>query len=828
MSTNLIGQTLLNQFRIDAFIASGGMGAVYRVWDIKRNVPLAMKILHSDLADDPSMFKRFKREANALKKLAHPNIVPFYGLYQTTDFAFLLERYIDGPSLKDILRKQQGKPLLIEEMLTYIKALSAALGYAHANGVVHCDVKPGNVMIDQGGNIYLTDFGIARHSESTTTTLATMGTAAYMAPEQIRGEPVSPSTDIYALGVMLFEMLTGQRPFKGDEKGTESSGSTANERIRFGHLKLTPPDPCLFNPSLSSSVSQVILKALEKDPIQRFPSTRDLFFAICSNFGVNPESVAERVPVNSRAIHNSREPVGNFLPGNIEISATTSKLSQFRRSKFGWITLSALGLIVILSGILLINGIKSGAFTHQPTTIYQNAIVLEPSITTALIKTSAPVASPIIVATNTLQAALAPTLTPTMMQIETRKAQDDADMIFISAGEFLMGSSENDENRISKICPNCDPLGQLDQFPQRKIYLDSYWIDQTEITNEQFARFVTDTGHKTNAEVVGGSYVYPPSGGGDEYVDAADWQHPFGPGSNITGRNMNPVVQVSWEDANAYCNWAGMRLPTEAEWERAARGDNGGLFPWGDNLPNTNLLNFDHQYLGPMDVGGFPQGQSPFGLMDMAGNVWEWVSDFYQEYYYEIMSDQNPQGPTSGEGHTMRGGSWATVSKDYMDLVTTTFRLWNKPNIRSNVIGFRCAMDGNDTQLPSFGPIHFCRDSECSSGQETLFPEGIKAIFFLFNYENMKPGMSYGRRWYVNDRLYLDYTCTWGTDWPTEGIFLKKVYDYDYSLAPGEWRIEIYIDGRLQETATFTVQGPLRYEKFLEDNHCNDTSPTLP
>ena len=212
MPQNLIGTILLNQFRVDAFIAAGGMGAVYRVQDLRRNVPLAMKILHADLAEDPSIFKRFRREANALKKLAHPNIVTCYGLEQTPDFAFLLEAYIDGPTLKDIMRYRGGMPFPIPEALAYLKALGAALGYAHANGVVHCDIKPGNVILDRGGAIYLTDFGIARHAESTTTTLATAGTPAYMAPEQIRGEAVTPATDVYALGVLLFELLTGQRP----------------------------------------------------------------------------------------------------------------------------------------------------------------------------------------------------------------------------------------------------------------------------------------------------------------------------------------------------------------------------------------------------------------------------------------------------------------------------------------------------------------------------------------------------------------------------------------------------------------------------------------
>jgi serine/threonine protein kinase len=295
MNSNLTGQTLLNQFRVDAYVASGGMGVVYRVWDLKRSVPLAMKVLHADLADDPSVYKRFKREANALKKLAHPNIVPFYGIEQSRGIAFLLERYVDGPTLKDLLKKRQGTPIPVNEALTYLKVLSAALGYAHTNGVVHCDVKPDNVMIDQGGHIYLTDFGIARHAESTTTTLGAAGTPAYMAPEQIRGEAVTPATDVYALGVILFEMLTGQRPFRGDEKESESSGATAAERIRYGHVALPPPDPRLFNPDLPEALAGVILKSLAKMPSQRYGNTQELFSACCQTLGIESLDIPDRI-----------------------------------------------------------------------------------------------------------------------------------------------------------------------------------------------------------------------------------------------------------------------------------------------------------------------------------------------------------------------------------------------------------------------------------------------------------------------------------------------------------------------------------------------------
>lgn len=293
MSSNLIGKVILSQYRVDAFVASGGMGTVYRVWDLKRNVPLAMKVLHADLAEDPSVLKRFKREANALKKLAHPNIVPFYGLEQTAEFAFLLERYIDGPSLKDILKRSRGA-MPLHESLIYLKAMCAALGYSHIHDVVHCDVKPGNLMIDQGGNIYLTDFGIARHADSSTTTIGAAGTPAYMAPEQIRGDPVTPATDVYALGVISYELLTGQRPFLGSETGTESAGPTIAERIRMAHLRLDPPDPRLLNPSIPEAVSEVIRKAMSKSPGDRFPNAQEYFDALLASLGLNVYSIPDR------------------------------------------------------------------------------------------------------------------------------------------------------------------------------------------------------------------------------------------------------------------------------------------------------------------------------------------------------------------------------------------------------------------------------------------------------------------------------------------------------------------------------------------------------
>ncbi|MDD2920799.1 MAG: serine/threonine-protein kinase [Anaerolineales bacterium] len=292
----LVGQNLLSQFRVDAFVAAGGMGSVYRVWDLKRNVPLAMKVLHSELAEDPSMFTKFQREARDLQKLGHPNIVPFYGLYNSMDVVFMLERFVDGPSLKDVLKHRKGALLPVEDTLIYFKALCAALGYAHANGVVHCDVKPGNVMVDSSGQIYLTDFGIARHAESATTTIDSAGTSAYMPPEQIRGEPVTPATDVYALGIMLYEMLTGARPFRGSASNTSSDKSTPtlSMRIRQEQLHSQVQNPRELNPEISEGLANVTLKALEKESVNRYQNAQEFFEAICAAVNISPASIADR------------------------------------------------------------------------------------------------------------------------------------------------------------------------------------------------------------------------------------------------------------------------------------------------------------------------------------------------------------------------------------------------------------------------------------------------------------------------------------------------------------------------------------------------------
>jgi eukaryotic-like serine/threonine-protein kinase len=689
----IVGQTFLNQFRVDSFVASGGMGAVYRVWDIKRNVPLAMKVLHADLANDPVVFKRFHREANALKKLAHPNIVPFYGLYQTLDIAFLLERFVDGPSLGELLRQRQGRPLALEEALVYLKALCAALGYAHSNGVIHCDVKPGNVMIDRSGTIYLTDFGIARHAESTLTTMGGAGTPAYMAPEQIRAKRVTPATDIYALGVLLFEMLTGKRPFRGDEAGTEKGGLTANERIRYGQLNLTPPDPRSLNPGISTGLSEVILKALSKRPEDRFDSTQALYAAVCSQAGITPATVSDltMVPVAPAP--------ADYTTGQVVVPG--SELPEPGKRK--WPIWATIGIAVMACMVLaaVAGGVYAAAKRNHPafdipTAALSNnqAPVAKDSIETA---TPEPTATITPTPTETV-----PPATPTLGVGSTwTRPKDGMVMVFVPAGDFQMGTNEAGFNNAQ---------------PKHVVSMDAFWIDSTDVTNTMFKMFIGETGYKTDAEKKTFGQIFQPDKSIPQ-VRNATWLQPRGPGTNVGGMD-HPVVQVSWNDANKYCKWAGdsVSLPTEAQWEKAARGTDGNKYPWTGASFGPTTLNFADQslydwvvawnragdpgvpwggsgndgFIFTSPAGYYPAGASPYKALDMAGNVMQWVADFYGDGFAGGLD--NPEGPASGLQHVLKGGWWSkTETGNY-----TFIRNGKASNYTSDFIGFRCAA----TQIP--------------------------------------------------------------------------------------------------------------------------------
>lgn len=243
--------------------------------------------------------------------------------------------------------------------------------------------------------------------------------------------------------------------------------------------------------------------------------------------------------------------------------------------------------------------------------------------------------------------------------------KDNAIMVYVPAGEFLMGTSDADIEYYKEIFPLRDIARFDNERPQRTVFVDAFYIDKLEVTNKQFKQFLTETG-------------YIPK----HYLDYPPYNTP----------NF-PAAVLEWEDAVAYAEWVGKRLPTEAEWEKAARGTDGRIWPWGNEWDDTKLSGNDGTglkdgYKETAPVGQFPQGASPYGALDMAGNLWEWVSDWYDANYYRIApTNINPKGPETGDGHVLKGGGWA----ENLDFTRCANRLGGNPG--SLLRGFRCAMD---------------------------------------------------------------------------------------------------------------------------------------
>jgi eukaryotic-like serine/threonine-protein kinase len=255
------------RYELNHLIARGGMAEVYRAHDRLLDRPVALKVLFPELSVDRSFVERFRREAQAAANLSHPNIVPVFDWGEDTGTYFIVMEFIDGRPLSSIL-KTAGS-LSAERTADVGAHVAAALGYAHKHGVIHRDVKPGNVLITDEGQVKVTDFGIARAintEESLTQTGAVMGTATYFSPEQAEGIGVDSRSDIYSLGVVLFEMVTGRPPFLGDTPVAVASK----------HVRDHPPAPRELNPSIPPTFEAIILKAMAKDPAHRYRTAEEL------------------------------------------------------------------------------------------------------------------------------------------------------------------------------------------------------------------------------------------------------------------------------------------------------------------------------------------------------------------------------------------------------------------------------------------------------------------------------------------------------------------------------------------------------------------------
>jgi formylglycine-generating enzyme required for sulfatase activity len=660
------GDTLLNgQYRILDLLGRGGFGLVYRAQDTLLSEQVAIKVLTPVLMGDEAwswdkaILKRFLVEAKATMRLTHEHIVRTHNVFSEGGSYYIVMECMAGGSLEARLREERALPA--DECVRIASQVCVGLDYAHGLGVVHCDLKPANILFDAHEKAKVADFGIAHVSEEVLTrTWMTpagfvAGTLPYISPEQADGVRDDPRVDVYSMGAMLYRMLTGQ-PYL-DFNQRETPGAQADNVYRIRTEVPKPPSAQVSH--LPSWLDDVVLKALDKEPEGRYQSAGQLGAAL-----FHPQPPVQKTPLSDE-VQPTSPPVGppavaaearpaRAVPAP-EPAARPEEPARARRaplpSRVWWLATAAIlvAVLLVVAGILIGGG--NGGGTTAP------AESAEPTATAGAGSSQV-------------------------------WARDDSVMVHVPAGTFWMGSDAR------------DLYASDDERPQHEVHLDAFWIDRSEVTNDMFGRFVADTGYETDAEERGSSWGYNVFTRRWGYVGGMDWQHPRGPATDLAGLGNHPVVHVSWNDAAAYCEWAGKRLPTEAEWEKAARGMFANLWPWGDTFDGT-LLNFcdvncvrswkdeawDDGYAEASPVGSYGEGASRYGVLDAVGNVWEWVADWYGNDYYAFSPEHNPQGPDSGVERVQRSGAWINELRD----VRPTIRGRVDPSLSGVDVGFRCA-----------------------------------------------------------------------------------------------------------------------------------------
>ncbi len=616
----------IGKYDIIAPLGKGAMGVVYKAYDpgIGRHVALKTVQLSLLEAHDSEVARRFQREAQAAGNLNHPNIVAIYEFGEDAGRAFIAMEYVEGRTLADLFN--EGHKFIISEIHRILSGVLAALDYSHHMGVIHRDIKPGNIMMDNAGTVKVMDFGVARIESSNLTQVGTIiGTPRYMSPEQLLGDSGDPRSDLYSTGILLYELLTCERAFDGS--------SFVSVSYKVIHSDLLPPS--LLRPTVPDVWDELLAKACAKQADHRYQSA-DKFLADLE------QSLLPRKEVHEDSFH-----APDATTQRISEPSPSSRPDDGRKAP----PLKKKGRkmipVMILMAIIVSIALSIWKMRHQSETI-------------------APVA-----------------------KSPPGKTFKDCDacpeMVVLPAGDFLQGSADTDEN------------GDANESPEHLVSVDyTLAVSRYEITRGEFARFVEEIGHQG-----GGCSTY---NGSWEMDPERSWQSP-----GFEQNDRHPATCISWNDAQAYIQWLSKktdqeyRLLSASEWEYAATSGQEktkGLVPLPSpdcdsanvadqstetTYPGWDIVQCRDNFVHTAPVGSFKA--NAFGLHDMMGNVFEWVTDCWNISYQGAPKDGSPWAGGDCNLRVLRGGSWFT-SPDYL---RATFRNRFDPGYRSSSFGFRVA-----------------------------------------------------------------------------------------------------------------------------------------
>ena len=645
-----------DRYRLIRKLGEGGMGEVYLAEDLTMQRQVAIKFIRGALGDPDSytrLLQHFQQEARTLAKLSHPNIVHVYDFGDFDGRPYLVMEYLPGGSLAE----RMGAPLPWQEACKLAATVAKALAFAHSEGVLHRDIKPSNILFTKSGEPMVSDFGLAHlmdpggegdssYSVSLIGGAQPVGTPAYMAPEQWSGKATEQS-DIYSLGVVLFQMLTGQVPYPGKTPGEVVTSTMMNPL----------PQPRALNVNIPKKLEIIVQRALARDPGKRFSSMEEFTRVL---FRLDKESPAAessrqfsfKLPVNKVPLEKPKE---STLESEKLVQITESETPAISKRKLVFFIIAGIAVLAFLIIGVTKHWFVSPAATQSPPIIVSTTVPTQ--LTT---NTTAP--------TETAQpptpTSLPPTPTSTPGIGSTMQGVDGMTLVYVPGGTFLMGSP--------------DGVGDSNEHPQHQVTLDGFWIDLTEVTNEKFAVFLNrnDKGNFTE-----GGATWLDAGDSDAriYNSGGEWQVK-------SGYEDHPVTEVTWYGANAYCLWADRQLPTEAQWEYAARGSDGSTYPWGNDSRSCDLANYSGCNGDTQPVGSHTAGKSWVGAFDLAGNVWEWVRDVCANYSSDSVT--NPVILSGGVAKVLRGGSWF----DYEFDIRSANRSSNFPTYSYVSNGFRCLL----------------------------------------------------------------------------------------------------------------------------------------